>query len=389
MNDERYLRLREAPVFRNDRFAQWARARLLVIGGGALGSRFALEAVRSGVSHVCICDPEPGELHNLATQAVRPGLPKVRGIVSECDAIRPGAAGGIQADVRHVGIGVLRRFDALIDLTDDPRLAYSLTEISNGLGTPRLRAAVDGLGRHEIGRVLCSDARAGGACELCSYSWSDLAAGASRTPCPGAPLADRPPTRAGNALAAVIAGLALLQTQRLVTGNELELVRNREVIVDLSHFQIMGAVLRRSEQCLSGHATWELIEVPAAECTCLDDVYRAARQVASDDRLTLEPYGHPLCLEARCECGAVRLACGTQWAAPPVCDRCTHTMSWRSEMQLAALDHLQAAALGILPLTLAQLGLPDRGAMFVLRLPHRPALRLVLVDEGIAVRQVE
>jgi hypothetical protein len=342
-----------------------------------------MEAVRSGVGHVCVCDFEFAEEHNLATQVVRPGIPKVDGIVSACDAIRPGAAAGIHGDIRHVGIGVLRRFDAVIDTSDDPRLAYPLTEIGNGLGVPLLRAAVDGSGRTDSGRVLCSDARHGGACQVCSYSRADLEAGASRTPCPGAATAVRPPTRAGNAVAGVIAGLVLLQAQRLVTGNELELVRNREVIVDLTHLQIMGASLRRSEQCLSGHAAWQPIDVPAREVASLADVFAAAGRVAGGDAFRLEPYGHPFCLEAQCGCGAVRLSFGTQWAVAPVCDRCEQAMSWRADIQIAALERRQASALGILPRTLTELGLPAEGAMFVLRLASRPAQQLIVNNENV------
>lgn len=377
MSGDRYRRLRENAVFRDGGFTRWERARLAIIGGGVLGSRLAPEIVRSGAS-VMVCDFESVEPHNLATQWLRPGMSKVEAIVRACDEIRPGAATGLCADVRHVGVGVLRDFDLLIDLTDDARLAFGLTEIANGLQVPLLRAAVDGSGRWELGRVLCSDARDGGACQLCPRSWSDLAAGGSRTPCPGASPEGRPATHAGNAIAGVIAGLALLQAQRLVTGNDLELVRDREVIVDLSHLTMMGAVVRRSETCISGHTRWELIDVPGADCQCLEDVYDAAEQVANAESFRLAAYGHALCVEAGCACGATRLAAGTIWAPPPQCEACGAPMSWRTATQLAALRRKQAEALGILGRSLARLGLPESGAMFEVRVPRRPVLRLVL-----------
>jgi hypothetical protein len=379
MNDERYVRLQETHTFRDQGLARWQAARLAVIGGGMLGSRFAPEAVRSGAS-VLICDFEQVETHNLATQAVRAGRSKVESILNACDEIRPGAAAGLRTDVRHVGIGVLDQCHVLLDFTDDARLAYPLTEIANGLKKPLLRAAVDGSGRSELGRVLCSDARDGGSCQLCTRSWEDLAANLRRTPCPGAAAIDRPATHAGGALASVMSGVALLQAQRLVTGNDLGLVRDREVIVDLSHWQIMLAEVRRSPQCLSGHTAWELIRVPAPKDAALGQVYARAAQLVGGSTFQLEPYGHPFCLEASCLCGAGRIAVGTKWATPPTCQRCGHQMAWRRETQVAALHRNQAEELGILNCTVSQLGLPDRGTMFVARVPDRPLVRLVLSD---------
>lgn len=377
MTGDRYRRLRENAVFRDGGFARWECARLAIIGGGVLGSRLAPEIVRSG-ANVWVCDFEPVEPHNLATQALRPGMSKVDAILRACDEIRPGAALGVCADIRHVGVGVLRGFDLLIDCTDDARLAYPLTEIANGLRKPLLRAAVDGSGQWELGRVLCSDARGGGACQLCPRSWNDLAAGSSRTPCPGSSPDARPATRAGNAIAGVVAGLALLQAQRIVTGNDLELVRDREVIVDLSHLQMMGAVVRRSEACVSGHAAWELTDVPANGGERLEDVFAAAQEAARHDGVRLAPFGHPLCIEAGCECGQTRQAVGAVWAEAPRCAACGAAMSWRTAAQVAAFSREQARELGILDCSLAELGLPGAGAMFVVRAAAGAPLRIVL-----------
>lgn len=377
MTGDRYRRLRENAAFRDGGFARWECARLAIIGVGVLGSRLAPEIVRSGAS-VWVCDFEPVEPHNLATQALRPGMTKVDAILCACDEVRAGAATGVSADIRHVGVGVLRGFDLLIDCTDDARLAYPLTEIANGLQKPLLRAAVDGSGRWELGRVLCSDLRDGGACQLCPRSWSDLAAGHSRTPCPGSAPDARLATRAGNAIAGVVAGLALLQAQRLITGNDLELVRDREVIVDLSHLQMMGAVVRRSEACVSGHAAWELIDVPASRCARLEDVFAVAQEFAGHDGVRLAPFGHPLCLEAGCECGRTHRAVGTIWAEAPRCEACGVAMSWRTATEVSAFGRDEARELGILDRSLAELGLPKAGAMFVVRSAGRPAVRLVL-----------
>jgi hypothetical protein len=53
-------------------------------------------------------------------------------------------------------------------------------------------------------------------------------------------------------------------------------------------------------------------------------------------------------------------------------------MSWRTSTQIASLDRHQAEFLGIQHKTLPQLGLPEEGAMFVIRQPDRPSLQIVL-----------
>ena len=377
MSDDRYSRLRATPTFRDQGLAKWQSARLGIIGCGVIGSRLAPEVVRSG-AQVWLCDFEQAEPHNLGTQAVRAGRPKVEAVIEACEAIRPGAARGVCADVRHVGVGVVRRCDVLIDCTDDRLLETPLTDISNGLRIPLLRVAVDGTGRWELGRVLCSDARDGGACQMCPHALDDLQAYAKRMRCPGVATGERPPTLAGGALAMTLAGLALLQAQRLVTGNDRELVWNREVIVDWSDLAIMAAEVRRSPDCLSGHIEWTLAEITAKNVQTLEQLFAAASRRLETEDCRLEPYGHPLCLEASCECGAEQVAVGTVWAAMPECLACGRRMAWRTETQRAALTRRQAQQLGVLDRPLGELGFPGEGALFVARADGRPAVRLLL-----------
>lgn len=378
MTTATHQRLPQTATFRNDGFVRWELARLAIIGCGMLGSRLAVEAVRSG-TNVRLYDFDQVEPHNnLATRATAGGTSKIDALLSACEEIRPGSASGFCADIRHVGIGDLRECDVVIDCTDDPRLGFPLTQISNGLQLPLLRVAVDGTGQWELGRVLCSDIRDGGSCQMCTRSFEDLARGVDRMPCPGAPTADRPATLAGGALASTIAGIALLQAQRLVTGNDLRLVQDREVIADLSHHQMMGAAVRRSADCISGHEIWEMTDVPAETCHSLEDVFREAARLLGRSDFSLEPYNHPFCLESRCECGARRVALGTVWAAPPTCVHCGREMIWRTETQIAALHRGQAAHLGALQKPLGELGLPVSGAMFVARAAHQSPLRMVL-----------
>ena len=380
-SDPRFARLSATSVFAGGGLGRWSTATLGVVGGGVIGGRLCVEAVLSGIGTVLVWDSDRIERVNQGNQFGQPGRAKVDAIVQRCDAIRPGHAAGFDCDVRHAGIRQLARCDVLVDASDDARLAWPLTEISNGLGVPLLRAAVDGSGQLEFGRVLCSSCEGGHACQLCSYSMEDLMRVRGPTPCPrpgSRPGGDPEPTRTGGAMGAVIAGIALLQAQRLVTGNDLDCVLDRELIVDLSHLQLLPLKLSRSDACISGHCRWRWIDLDGnAREISLADAFAAARQHHRAGAIRLEVYLLPLNDQAVCPCGAVRPAVGTDRLTPPRCNACGRPMRWLGAVQRPSVDAAFAAEAGVLHQPLARLGVPD-GAMLVARAPARPALRMLL-----------
>lgn len=373
---ERFEQLARTRTFRGDGHRRWSEATLAIAGAGQLGGRFVIEAVLSGTK-VAVWDFDETVLSNLGTQRGVPGIAKVESLIARCDAIAPGRTRGIQADIRHAGIGQLARCALLVDCTDDAALELALTEISNGLGVARLRLAVDGTGQMEMGRVSCSHGGAGHACGVCAYAPEDLIGAMPRTLCPGR--SDGPaPTLAGGALAMAIAGLGLLQAQRLVTRNDLECVIDREVVLDLSGWQLLAIEKRRSGSCLSGHLRWELAGLGrTVEETTPGDVLRESRQRLGEEQVTLEPYAHALCTEVYCQCGATRQVVGTRWASPPQCPKCRRPMEWLIETQRQRLRPDELNELGIERVPLSELGLPE-GAMIVARADGKPPLRLVL-----------
>jgi hypothetical protein len=375
---DRFDRLLRTATFRDGRHALWRCARISQIGAGTLGRLLGPEIVRSGAS-LRIYDPERLARENLGTQFGTVGARKVDAIVNACEAIEPDRADGFALDVRHVGVGELAESTLLIDATDDPSLAISLTRLSNGLGIPLLRVALDGSGEREFGRVSCSHGGDGHSCQLCGYDERQLLKFTPRTPCPAAQ-PSRAPTLAGVAISMGVAGLALIQAQRLATGNDAELVFERELLLDLSDPTLVSLVRRRSSQCLSGHVRWELTRIDrVASGTTLADVFAESTARLGQDEITLEPYGHPLALEAHCGvCGATRPCVGTRWATPPACRACAQPMTWAIERQRDRLTLGEVHELGIHHLPLDQLGLPERGAMLVARTPGKPPLRLVL-----------
>lgn len=378
LDEKRFDRLRRTSTFRGDRFRQWQGATLGVVGEGVVGFRFTTEAVLSGAK-VHAYDFDVGKRENRGTQFAREGMRKVESVVAACDAICPGRAVGFPYDVRHAGVGELSRLSMLVDCSDDPALAAPLTRLSNGLGIPLLRLAVDGSGELEMGRVLCSHGGAGWACQMCTYDFQDLFRSTRRTPCPGQPDDERPPTIAGGALAAAIGGFGLVQAQRLATGNDLERVVNREIVLDMTHWSLFPIERRRSETCLSGHVQWQLTPIGrSADELTLAELFVEAQQRLGNRQVALEPYGHALCVEAVCQCGARREAIGTRWAKPPDCMLCHGTMRWFDQTQHSVLEKADVEEMEIDGIPLSDLGLPSAGAMFVARTAGKRPLRLLL-----------
>ncbi len=186
--------------------------------------------------------------------------------------------------------------------------------------------------RHtESGRVLLSAGGSGHACQLCSYSLGDLHPNRERTGCPDQPELTSNPTFAGGAIAMAIAGLASAGAKRVLTGNDDNLVYNHQTHLNLTHLQLLPMKLTRSERCLSGHVTWELVPIDAtASNVTLAEVFNIASRETSSADVTLEPYLHPLYVQAECACGQVTTATSKQWAQLPECPRCGESMSWRA-----------------------------------------------------------
>jgi len=373
---DRYGRLRGTATLGGEAFGRWAGSRTGVIGNGVVGSRYGREVVRSGAS-VLLIDKDDGEVQNLGTQdGIRVGEPKATALAAACDEIAPGRADAFVGDVRHVGLATLAELDLLVDATDDPALAQYLTEVSNGLGLPLMRIAIDGSGASELGRVLTSHGGAGHACQLCSWSPGDLLKRREVTPCPGRAAAERPSTLAGGAIGMAVAGLGLLQAQRLLGGNDTELVLDREVRLDLSHFALLPLELTRSEDCLSGHETWTWtdIPIPVAQATVADVLAVAAATLGTND-IAIEPFGHALRVGAPCACGRDGRVVGTSYFEPPACT-CGRPTEWLPAVVVRLINHAIADELGILDRRLLDLGLPPDGALFLARCAGRPPRRL-------------
>ncbi|MGD0519193.1 MAG: ThiF family adenylyltransferase, partial [Thermoguttaceae bacterium] len=326
----RFARVRQSAALRDDAFERWRASRVGVIGSGVIGSRLAPELVRSGVCRCVIYDNEAVSEENLGTQCYTiSDVPKADALCDYCNSIRADVAESRAIDIRQAGIGELAKLDAFVDSTDDPNLQWYLAEVSNGLGIPMMRIAVDGSGERELGRIQVSHGGKGHACRLCSKSPAELTVALPRTPCPHVRSAGSTPTIAGNGIAMNVAGIGLIQLQRLLGGKSEDQVLNRQIIIDLDHFQIFSILERRCDKCISGHVTWDLIpaEADAAE-VAFGELFDIVARITGSSVDVLEPYNHALCLAARCECGEVSDALGARWSTPPYCIKCRRAMAW-------------------------------------------------------------
>ncbi len=375
---EQVGRLHQTVTFRDGRIERWREGVLGIVGAGLIGGRLAREAVLSGIGQVRIWDPDKTEPTNRTTQYGQVGVPKVDNVRADCDRIRLGHVLSFQTTIQHASIETLAQCDVLIDCSDDPRLVWTLTELSNGLGVPLLRAAVDGSGQMELGRVSSSGTLPDAACQLCSFSLDDLLKHRTRKACPGPWATQLAPTQAGGAIGGAIASIALLQAQRLVTGNDTLLVPNTEVLLDLTNMRLIHLKLERSVECLSGHRRWTLTRLNApVEQTSVSELMAIIERDVGTPDLAISFYQHPLSLQAFCSCGATLDAPGTPWAEPPVCGACGTAMEWLQETELGSLSAARAAELNILHVGLDRLGIPA-GAMVVVCMPNRPDRRFVL-----------
>ena len=91
-------RLGRGQVLHGEALDRWTHSTIGIAGAGLLGSRIALEIVRSGAS-VRIYDPDTAEESNLATQVgLRAGAGKAAALCESCDAVVPGRASGAASD---------------------------------------------------------------------------------------------------------------------------------------------------------------------------------------------------------------------------------------------------------------------------------------------------
>lgn len=124
--------------------ARLTKARVVVVGCGALGTVIATSLVRAGVGHVRIIDRDLIELHNLQRQIlfdeddVAAGLPKA--VAAQRHLARVNSEVEVEAvvsDLNHTNAeALLRDADVILDGLDNFETRFLLNDLSLKLGIP-------------------------------------------------------------------------------------------------------------------------------------------------------------------------------------------------------------------------------------------------------------
>ncbi len=127
------------------------RARIMVVGCGALGNEVIKDLVLFGVRHLVVVDDDIGAECNLARSVLYApadvGRSKVRAVARRVGEMNPQAeVDTIDGDVAvSVGLGLLRSMDVVIGCLDNRLARYRLNRLCMRAGVPWVDGGIDGL----------------------------------------------------------------------------------------------------------------------------------------------------------------------------------------------------------------------------------------------------
>ena len=140
---------------RQERIGWWdqdrlARARVLVIGAGALGNEIVKNLALVGVGSVVVVDFDTIELSNLARCVFfaesDEGKPKAATLAERAGALNPNCKiHGIDADVRAFGTGVALRADVMVGALDSREARLFVNRLAWRAGRPWVDGAIEAL----------------------------------------------------------------------------------------------------------------------------------------------------------------------------------------------------------------------------------------------------
>lgn len=179
--------LAESRYDRQQRVAWWdqtrlARARVLVVGAGALGNEVVKNLVLIGVGNIVVVDGDIVESSNLARcvffRAEDEGEPKALVLARRASVLNPDVAiAGLQMDVRSLGSGVALRADVIVGALDNREARLYLNRLAARAGRAWVDGAIEALSG--VARVF----RPPNVCYECTLTESDWMALAHRQSC--------------------------------------------------------------------------------------------------------------------------------------------------------------------------------------------------------------
>jgi molybdopterin/thiamine biosynthesis adenylyltransferase len=181
--EERVLRIQEGRFARLEAIEWWdqarlARARVLVIGAGALGNEVVKNLALLGVGHMVVADMDRVELSNLSRSVLfresDEGKPKAECAARAATAIYPGlqaraAVGNVLADL---GLGCFRWADAVIGALDNREARVFVNSACARVGRPWFDGGIEVL--HGVVRGFAPPRTACYECTMSAVDWALL-----------------------------------------------------------------------------------------------------------------------------------------------------------------------------------------------------------------------
>jgi len=368
--EERDERLLAIPWIGSAGLAALRAAKVAVIGLGNVGGQVAYHLALPGAPLVLI-DRGVVEAANLGTQGFDTvGISKVDAQVRRLAPLNPfSRIEPMRADIRQIGMGVLRDASLLVSCTDNPAARVAVNTIAMRLGLPWLDGALDGTGKSLFGRVAAYGP--GGACYLCPHDGPSLAVllrnGRDAAGCSGAWRGGEeiaaPSTLAVSALGGAVASLLALWALRVLLGRG-DGVFGREVYFDLDGCRMEVHRLARNSRCLADHRRYELL--PVGERSTVEQAFQAAEsRLEGRGEVSLYLQARTLVAHLRCAlCGAEQRPWRISGAVEAVCG-CGGEMQATASGLVECLRRGEAG--GILGRSWAELGLPAEDVIVAVR----------------------
>lgn len=298
-NDDRYSRLRLISWWDQDKLAK---AKVLVVGAGALGNEVLKNLALLGVGKVYVVDFDEIENSNLTRSVLfrrrDVGKSKAEAAAAMLTDINPDTiAAPMRANIiTDVGLGLFRDVNVVIGCLDNREARLWVNRFCWKATTPW----VDG-GIQEISGVAKVFAPPAGACYECAMTENDYRLINLRYSCPLLSqddlLAGKVPT--APTISSIVGGLQTQEALKLI--HALPAAEGAALVFNGQANQFYRTNFQRKEDCLS-HETWpDPIELSlSAESTATELFAAAAERFASEARLRIE-LERDLVVSLRCE----------------------------------------------------------------------------------------
>jgi len=335
--------------------ARLERARVVVVGAGALGNEILKNLALVGVGSVFVADMDRIENSNLARSVLFReddiGKPKADVAAARMTELHPGTRvqpfdGNI---VHDVGLGVFRWADAAICGLDNREARVAVNRACLRVGRPWIDGAIERL--DGVARTFLPDS---GACYECTMNELDWQMLEARRSCAlltrEEMLEGHTPTTA--TISSIIAGLQCQELLKILHG--IETRGGAGITINGQSGEAYGVTYPRKEDCAAHETLEEIVELPerSADLTMAALLARAREDLGPDATLELS---REVIQELECPaCGdveAVFLSLGKVSEDQGRCPKC-------SEMRFPRLLHGIGGQEAFLDRTPLEIGLP-------------------------------